>query len=76
MSPDTYNCRLNTANIVVSLITVLIPAIYWVLKNNRLTEARAGISENLCLAFSCAIFVWGFQRLIELLYNDILRTNL
>ncbi len=31
MSPDLYNCRLNTLNIAVSLINVLIPAAYWVM---------------------------------------------
>ena len=33
MPPDTYNCRLNTINIVMSLINVMIPAIDWVLFN-------------------------------------------
>ena len=31
MSPDTYNFRLNAVNIVVLLITVLMPVIVWVL---------------------------------------------
>ena len=67
MSPDIYNCRLNTFNIVVSLITVLMPAIDWVLSNHNLWRAYVivGLLENACLAFSCAILVWGFQRLIK-----------
>ena len=67
MSPDIYNCRFNAVNIVVSLITVLIHAIDWVLYDNKLVRAFVilGLSENLCLAFSCAILVWGFQRLIK-----------
>jgi hypothetical protein len=68
MNPDTYNCRLNAANIVVSLISVLIPAIDWVLYNHpELYKAFVivAISENGCLAVSCAILVWGFQKLIK-----------
>jgi hypothetical protein len=71
MSPDIYNCRLNAVNIMVSLITFLIPAINWVLYNHKLVRAYVilGLSENLCLAFSCAILVWGFQRLIKILQS-------
>ncbi len=52
---------------MVSFITVLIPAIDWVLYNPKLYKAYVivGLSENACLAFSCAILVWGFQRLIK-----------
>lgn len=67
-SPDIYNCRLNTVNIVVSLITVLIPAIDWVLANYpEFYKAYfiMAVSSNWCLAFSCAILVWGFLRLIK-----------
>ena len=68
MSPDIYNCRLNTINIVVSLITVLIPAIDWVLfsypKLNR-TYLIVGLLGNVWLAISCIFLVWGFQRLIK-----------
>jgi hypothetical protein len=31
ISPDFYDCRLKTANIVVSLINVLLPAADWVM---------------------------------------------
>ena len=68
MNPDTYNCRLNAVNIVVSLINFLLPAIDWVLVNHpELYKSYVifGISENGCLAVSCAILVWGFQRLIK-----------
>jgi hypothetical protein len=52
---------------VVSLITVLIPAIDWVLYNQNLWRAFVieELSENACLAVSCVILVWGFQRLIK-----------
>ena len=68
MNPDTYNCGLNAVNIVVSLINVLIPAIDWVLVNHpELYKAYVidAIIENGCLAVSCAILVWGFQKLIK-----------
>jgi len=68
LNPDTYNCRLNAVNIVVSIINVLLPAIEWGLLNHpELYKSYVifGISENGCLAVSCAILVWGFQRLIK-----------
>jgi len=73
MSPDTYNGRLNAVNIVVSLITVLITAIDWVLKNHQNNFWRAYVIvsqfQNVCLAVSCAILVWGFQRLIKIVQS-------
>jgi hypothetical protein len=68
MNPETYNCRLNAVNILVSLINVLLPAIDWVLYNDpELYKAYdiVSISENGCLAVSCAILVWGFKKLIK-----------
>ena len=68
MSPNIYNCRLNTINIVVSLIIVLIPAIDWVLYSYQQfwrAFVIVGLSENGCLAISCVFLVWGFQRLIK-----------
>ncbi len=53
---------------MVSFITVLIPAIDWVFYlYPKLLRAYVivGLSENACLALSCAILVWGFQRLIK-----------
>ena len=72
MSPDIYNCRLNTFNIVVSLITVLMPAIDWVLWiYPELFRAYVivGMSENLCLAISCVILIWGFKRLVRIVQS-------
>lgn len=72
MSPDTYNCRLNTANIFVSLINVLLPAIDWILYNHKKYEAFLFDyeTENICLVFSCVILVWGFKKLISLVRSD------
>ncbi len=72
MSPDTYNCQLNTANIFVSLINVLLPAIDWVLYNDQKSRAFMIVydSENVCLVFSCVILVWGFKKLISLVRSD------
>jgi hypothetical protein len=72
MSPDTYNCLLNTANIFVSLINVLYPAIDWVLSLTQKSRALIIVydSENVCLVFSCVILVWGFKKLISLVQSD------
>jgi dimeric dUTPase (all-alpha-NTP-PPase superfamily) len=58
-SPDTYNCRLNTINITMSLITVLIPATDWVLNSYNLFRDYlfVGLTTNVCLAISCYILV-------------------
>jgi hypothetical protein len=72
MPNDTYNCRLNTVNFVVSLITVLIPAIDWVLHNHKelnRAEMIFDYLENISLAASCFILVWGFQRLIKMVQS-------
>ena len=54
------------------MITVLIPAIDWVLLNHNLWRAYVivGLPENACLAFSCAILVLGFQRLIKIVQSS------
>jgi hypothetical protein len=72
MSPDTYSCRLNAVNIVVSLITVLIPAVDWVLyDHSKLNKYYLifGYLDNLTLAVSCFVLVWGFQRLIKIVQH-------
>ena len=72
MSPDTYNCRLNAVNIVVSLITVLIPAVDWVLYDHSNLNKYYLIFwylDNLPLAVSCFVLVWGFQRLIKIVQH-------
>jgi hypothetical protein len=68
-SPDTYNTRLKIFNVVVTLITVLMPAIDWVLFNNRKMRSYTivGLSENISLVISCCILVWGFKRLIKVM---------
>ena len=72
MSPDTLNCRLNFANISVSLVNVLFPAIDWVLLYHRKSRAFIIVYEleNVCLIFSCVILVWGFKKLISLVRSD------
>ena len=72
MSPDTYSCRLNAVNIVVSLITVLIPTVDWVLyDHSKLYKYYliCGYLDNLPLAVSCFFLVWGFQRLIKIVQH-------
>ena len=73
MSRDIYNCRMNTANIVVSLINVLMPAISWVLWcYPKLWIAYIIVEEsgNLCLVLSCVILVLGFKKLISVVTSD------
>jgi len=73
MSPDIHNCKLNTVNIVVSLINVLLPSICWVLSNHsELTTAYMIVGEldNVCLILSCVVLVWGFKKLISLVQSD------
>lgn len=73
MSPDIHNCKLNTVNIVVSLINVLLPSICWVLSNHsELTTAYLIVGEldNVCLILSCVVLVWGFKKLISLVQSD------
>jgi hypothetical protein len=37
---DTHNCRLNTVNLVVCLVNVAIPAIYWVFNMKEEYKAK------------------------------------
>ena len=72
MSPDTYNKSLRIIYIVVTLITVGMPAIDWVLFNNRKMRAFSlvWLAENISLAISCFILTWGFKRLIKIMSTD------
>ena len=72
MSPDTYNCRLNTFNIVVALINVLLPAIDWVLVSYEFEKAGLYViqSQNGCLVLSCVILVLGFKKLASVMQSD------
>jgi len=73
MSRDTYNCQLNTANIIVSLINVLMPAISWVVwlyPKLRIAYLIVAESGNLCLVLSCVILVLGFKKLISVVTSD------
>ena len=51
----------------MSLFTILVPAIDWVLYNKK--EAKlftiVMIADNLSLVISCIILIWGFMRLIK-----------
>ena len=67
LPPDIYNTRLNTVNIIVSVITILIPAIDWVFVSSTKVYVILGYAENLSLVLSCIILVWGFKRLIKIL---------
>jgi len=70
MSPDTYNFRLNAVNIVVSLITVLMPAIDWVLYSyNFRAYTIVYYAENLSLLLSFFILIWGFKRLTRIVQS-------
>ena len=71
MSPDIYNRRLNAVNIVVSLITVLIPAIDWVLYSYSLDRAYTIVyyADNLSLLLSFVILIWGFKRLTRIVQS-------
>jgi hypothetical protein len=74
MSRDTYNGRLFTANMIVSLINVLMPAISWVLwcyyPRFWIAYLIVGESGNLCLVLSCVILVLGFKKLISVVTSD------
>jgi hypothetical protein len=74
MSPDSYNCRLNTVNIMVSLINVLLPAIDWVLLNHSGELNRSNVIvlqlTAFCLILSCVILVWGFKKLASVMHSD------
>jgi len=69
MSPDIYNKKLNIVNILVSVITILVPAVDWVLAyfpQHVRSYAIVGMSENLCLVLSCIILVWGLKRIVRI----------
>ena len=71
MSPDIYNCRLNSLNIVISLINILFAAIDWVIgKDNDKAYVTVEQLDNLCLVLSCFILVWGFKKLISVVPSD------
>ncbi len=64
----TYNCQLNTVNILVCTYIVTIEAIYWVFNvNGDLKAANLTLDvENLSLVISCFVLVWGLSRLVRL----------
>jgi hypothetical protein len=71
MSPDSNNCRLNTVNIIVSMINVLLPAISWVLTNHSGEYNRSNVIVTaFCLILSCVILVWGFKKLASVMQSD------
>jgi len=67
MPEDTYNCRINTVNIVVCVFNVVVPGIYWVFY--ALEEYKAGgiayDIEQSSLAMSCIILIWGICRMLR-----------
>ena len=66
---DTYNCRLNAANIVVCLLSVTIPAICWV-SNMREKFNFSNFAfdvDQLLLVPSCIALIWGITRLARIL---------
>ncbi len=71
---DYYNCRLGAANVVACLINVLMPVLELVLHNHKDNLWSAYVifrqKENLCLAASCFMLVWGFQRLIKIVRSS------
>ena len=66
MPAEAYNFRLKIVNIMVCLLTVLMPVIEWLLFIFRKWKYYTifAISENLSLVISCGILVSGFKRLI------------
>ena len=66
MPQDTYKKRLNTINIVVSAIIVLIPALGWILAGKNLVYTVLAYAENLPLLISCVILVLGFKRVFRI----------
>ncbi len=64
----THNCRLNTVNVIVCLINVAIPAIYWVFDMKGEYKASYIIFdiEQLSLVASCIVLVWAICRLVRL----------
>jgi hypothetical protein len=67
MSPDIYNNRMNTINIVVSAITVLIPTLDWIFVSRNKVYVVLSYAEILPLVMSCIILVWGFKRVFRIL---------
>jgi len=69
MPQNTYDCRLSAVNIVLTLIIVLIPSICWVLsyypEYHKPTDLTNRVAPIICLAFSCGILIWGFQKLVK-----------
>jgi len=66
MSQETYEKRLNTINIVVSAIIVLIPTIDWILAGKNEVYVILAYAENLPLVLSCVILVLGFKRVFRI----------
>jgi len=69
MDPEKHNKSLKIVNIVVTLITVGLPAIDWVLYNNKKIKAFTGVilATNISLIISCFILIWGFKKLINVM---------
>ncbi len=65
---DTHNCRLNTANVIVCLINVAVPAIHWVLhiKEENKAALITYYIEQLLLVASCIVLVWAICSLVRL----------
>ena len=67
MSPDIYNNRMNTINIVVSAITALIPTLDWIFAGRNKVYDVLAYAEIFPLVISCIILFWALKKLIRLL---------
>jgi len=64
---DTYDCRLNTLNIVVCVFNVVVPAISWIYYAHE--ELKLGDMFNqflqASLILSCILLAWAMRRMMR-----------
>ncbi len=65
---NTHNCRLNTVNVMVCLISVAIPATFWLFDIREEYKAAfiTYVNEQLSLVASCIVLVWAICRIVRL----------
>jgi len=63
-----YNCRLNTANIFVTLFNLIAPAAFWfyAVRGSFKEASIANSIEQVSLAMSCITLIWGICRMVRI----------
>ena len=69
MSPDIFNTKLNVVNVMVTLIIFVLPAVDWILFNQRKIQLFTILfyAPVVLLAISCFILSWGFKKMISVM---------